>query len=88
MCEGAKYGAGDTVTVILEVDTAPRVVKVPPDFKNALATNKAARERWEISSYTHRKEFADWITGAKQPETRARRLAKAVEMLAAGKFIS
>ncbi len=88
MCAGAKCAPGDTVKVVMELDTTPRVVKTPPDLQKALAKNKAARERWDGLSYTHRREFANWITGAKQPETRDRRLAKTLEMLVAGKNIS
>ncbi len=81
-------GPGDTVKVVIEPDTAPRTVELPPDLKKALKTNAAARESWERYSYTHRKEFAQWLTEAKKPETRARRLEKALEMLAAGKNLS
>jgi len=35
-------------------------------------------------SYTHKKEYTRWITGAKREETRAARLAKSVEMLRSG----
>jgi uncharacterized protein YdeI (YjbR/CyaY-like superfamily) len=35
-------------------------------------------------SYTHRKEYADWIEEAKRPETRARRVTKAVGMIREG----
>ncbi len=81
-------GPGDTVRVSLEPDTAPREVEVPPDLKRAIAASKTAQQSWDRYSYTHRKEFANWITEAKKPETRARRLEKAVEMLAAGKNLS
>ncbi len=81
-------GPGDTVKVAIEPDTAPRIVEVPPDLKKAIASNKNAQSSWDKYSYTHRKEFAQWITEAKKPETRARRLEKAVEMLAAGKNLS
>jgi uncharacterized protein YdeI (YjbR/CyaY-like superfamily) len=72
----------------MEPDTAPRTVEVPPDLKKALGANKAAHAAWDKYSYTHRKEFAQWVTEAKKPETRARRLEKAMEMLAAGKNLS
>jgi len=32
-------------------------------------------------SYTHRKEYVNWINEAKKEETRQRRLIKAIEML-------
>ena len=36
---------------------------------------------WSKLAFTHRKEFAQWISGAKQEETRERRAAKAVAMI-------
>ncbi len=83
MREGAKVGVGDTVRVVLEPDTAPRIVEVPADLKKALAKNKEAKAAWERYSYPHRKEFAKWITEAKKPETRERRLEKTLQMLVA-----
>ena len=67
----------------IELDTEPREVDVPADLEAALdAEAKAAFERM---SYTHRKEYAEWIEEAKRPETRERRVAKAVEMIREGK---
>ena len=88
MREGAKCGVGDTVKVVLEPDTAPRTAEPPPDLRKALTSNKAAQDAWDRYSYTYRKEFAQWITEAKKPETRARRLEKTLEMLAAGRNLS
>ena len=42
-----------------------------------------ARVQWEKLSYTHKKEHADAIVQAKKPETRARRVERTLEMLAA-----
>lgn len=81
-------GPGDRVMVSIEPDTAPRVVTVPPDLKKALKANPKASATWDRYAYTHRKEFANWITEAKKPETRARRLDKTIEMLAAGRNLS
>ncbi|MBZ5568129.1 MAG: YdeI/OmpD-associated family protein [Acidobacteriia bacterium] len=88
MREGGQCGVGDTVTVVMEPDTAPRTIQAPPDLKKAMKTNQAAQAAWDRYSYTHRKEFVQWITGAKKPETRARRLEKSVSMLAAGRNLS
>ena len=88
MREGGKCGVGDTVKVVMEPDTAPRIIQAPPDLKKALKTNHAAQAAWDRYSYTCRKEFAQWITEAKKPETRARRLEKSIAMLAAGRNLS
>lgn len=58
-----------------------RTVVVPSDLRKLLAKNRAARERFAKLSFTHRKEYVAWIEEAKKPETRARRLAKTLEML-------
>lgn len=81
--EGAKVKAGDLVAVVMERDEAPREVAVPADLKGALAADPAAKGAWEKASYTHRKETVLAIEEAKKPETRARRVAKALEELRA-----
>jgi len=87
MREGAGAKGGDTVSIIMEVDTEPRVVDVPADFKKALAKNKDAKAAFDKLSYTHRKEFVRWIEDAKKEETRARRIEKALLMMTEGKHL-
>jgi len=81
--EGAKAQAGETVSVVMERDDEPRTVEAPADFARALKSSKAAREAWDKSSYTHRKEIVQAIEAAKKPETRARRIEKALAELSA-----
>jgi hypothetical protein len=83
--EGAKARAGDTITVQMERDEEPRVITPPQDFARALKANKDAQATWEKLSYTHQKEYAKAIEEAKKPETRARRIEKAIAQLSAGK---
>lgn len=83
--EGAGVAAGDTVTLVLEKDEAPRVVEVPPALEAALAADPGARATFERLSYSHRKEYVDWITEAKREESRQRRVERAVAMLREGK---
>lgn len=85
MREGAKAKAGDLVSVVMERDNEPRVVTPPADFARALKASQAALAAWERLSYTHRKEYAKAIEEAKKPETRARRIEKAIAALAAAK---
>lgn len=61
-------------------DIRPPIL-LPADAKAALAKNASAKAAWENLSYTHRKEHAEAITGAKKPETRERRITKMIEML-------
>lgn len=85
MREGAKIKAGETISVMMERDDEPRVITPPKDFARALAANKAALAAWDKLSYTHRKEYAKAIEEAKKPETRARRIEKAIAALATPK---
>lgn len=75
---------GDAIEITVVPDDTPRVVTVPKDLAAALKPEKAARAFFDTLSYTHRKEYVRWIEEAKKEETRARRVAKAVEMLKAG----
>jgi len=83
MREGAKVKAGDTVEFAMEKDDEPRSIATPPDLLKALNARKSVKAIWDKLSYTHRKEYIDAIEEAKKPETRVRRIAKAVEMIAA-----
>ena len=82
---GAGVEGGQTVSMTMERDTEPRVITPPAELARALKTNKAARAAWDKLSYTHRKEHARAVEEAKRPETRERRVERAVAELAAGK---
>ena len=60
-------------------------VKVPTDLEKALARNARARASFERFSPSHRREYVEWIEEAKRAETRARRVATAIEWMAEGK---
>jgi len=79
--EGAGVKPGDTVEVVMERDEAERTVEAPPQLKKEFARNKKAREKWDTLSFSHKKEMAISIRGAKQEETRTRRLAKIMQVL-------
>jgi len=81
--DAAGVKAGDIVRVTVEPDTEIREAEMPPELAAALQKNAAARDRWEKLSYTHKKEHAESILKAKKPETRTRRIQKAVAMLSA-----
>ena len=85
---GAKANPGDMVAVVMERDNEEWTVEPPAELVKAFRRNKAARALWQKLAYTHRKEFAQWISGAKQAETRERRAAKAVTMIIEKKTIS
>jgi uncharacterized protein YdeI (YjbR/CyaY-like superfamily) len=65
---------------------APRPeLAVPDDLAAALRANPAARATFDKFSPSHRREYIEWITEAKTPATRSRRLQTAVEWMAEGK---
>ncbi len=76
---------GNKVQVQLNEDTEPRVVKVPEDFQLALDTHPNVLAFFKKLSYTHQKEYVQWIEGAKRAATRQNRIVKAIEMMKAGK---
>ena len=67
---GAGAQPGDMVDVVMERDEEERTVGAPPLLKKALAKNKTAQANWEKLSFTHKREMALAIIGAKQEETR------------------
>lgn len=73
-------GPGDGVAVTLELDTVERTVTVADDLAAALA-EAGLRDAFDGLSYSHRREYVNWIDEAKKPETRARRIAGTVERL-------
>ncbi len=81
--EPAGLSAGDTVEVTLELDTAPRTVEVPEDLAAALAA-AGVRSAFDALSPSARKAHVTSVEGTANPETRARRVAKAVASLAGG----
>ena len=74
-------GDGAEVDVVLEADTEPRVVEPPAELAKALAKDARARAGWEAMSFTHQREWAESISGAKQADTRTRRVAQAIAAL-------
>jgi hypothetical protein len=72
---------GDAIEVTLEVDDAPRVVEVPPELAEAFAADPDAAAAWAKLSYSHQRQHAEPIADAKSPETKARRVAKTLEIL-------
>jgi hypothetical protein len=82
--EAAGLEGTETLQVTLTLDEAPRVAEAPKDLEKAL---KAAKlwDAWSAQSFTHQREHCEAVEQAKKPETRARRIFKAVEMVKAKK---
>lgn len=58
---------------------------VPADFRKALSKNPKAKTVFDSFSYSHRKDYVEWVTEAKTEATRNKRMATSIEWLAAGK---
>ena len=79
----------DSTGTALKIGSKPKVAKpeiaMPDDFAAELAKAAGARERFDSWAPSHRREYLEWITEAKRPETRAKRIGEAGEWIAEGK---
>ena len=74
-------GHGDRIHVEVWQDTTERVIDIPPDLAQGLKDNPTADHAWEKLSYSHRREYAEYILSAKKEETRQSRVIKTLERL-------
>jgi hypothetical protein len=72
---GAKLG---------DAKPARKALVVPADLETVLKKDEEAWANWEKFSYSHKKEYVEWVVDAKQEETRKRRIAQALEMIREG----
>src|SRR5881275_1208536 len=79
--EAAGVTAGNPLTVGLEYDAEIRAVDLPQALRRALEADAAAAAAFEKLSYTRKKEFIQWVTGAKRADTQRRRMEQALAML-------
>ena len=56
-----------------------------PDYMPGKGIIAGANETFEKFSYSHKKEYVEWIVEAKTDATREKRLAQAMEMMSEGK---
>lgn len=76
---------GDQVKITLEEDAEARVVELPSDLLDAFKHAPDAQAFFDGLSYTHQKEYVNWINEAKRETTRQQRVTKTIEMLKKGK---
>jgi uncharacterized protein YdeI (YjbR/CyaY-like superfamily) len=69
----------------LEADDQPRTVAPPADLADALTADPEAKAAFDGLSFTHQREYAEWVAEAKRAETRRRRVEQAVQMLRDGR---
>ena len=81
----AGVAAGDEIEVTLELDTAPRVLEVPPELAAALDADPQARAFFDGLSYSNKRVFTLSVEGTNNPETKARRVEKAIALMREGR---
>lgn len=86
LSEAAGAEAGDVVALEIAPAAEEPEPAIPADLRAALATAEPkARVVWEDITPIARRDWIQWITSAKQAETRTRRVKNACSMLASGK---
>ena len=82
--DAAGADAGDVVTLEIAPAAEEPEPMVPADLRKALAAAPKARALWSVITPIARRDWIHWITSAKQPETRARRIKNAARCLRRG----
>lgn len=82
---GAGVAGGDEVNVDIDLDTAPREVRVPTDFAAALDAAPEARRTFDGLSFSNKSWHVLQVESARTDETRQRRIAKSVDILKQGR---
>ena len=77
--------AGDEIEVTLELDTAPREIEVPPELAAALDADPQAKAFFDGLSYSNKRVFTLNVEGTSNPDTKARRVEKAIALMREGR---
>jgi len=83
--EAAGASVGESVVLEITPTSKEPEPRIPADLRQALAGAPKARALWSDITPIARRDWVHWITSARQPETRARRVVSACSMLAEGK---
>jgi bifunctional DNA-binding transcriptional regulator/antitoxin component of YhaV-PrlF toxin-antitoxin module len=83
--QASGLSGGDPVRVTLTVATGPREVEVPADLAAALAADEQAGAFFAGLSNSLQRYHADQVGSAKSPETRQRRIDKALALFREGR---
>lgn len=84
--ESTGLGRGDAVEVALEVDTAPRPVRVPEELRAIFEADPEVAALYDELPPSHRRAWASYVADAKRPETRLRRARRAPDGIRARAF--
>jgi hypothetical protein len=79
--KAAHADVGDIVSIELRLDRDSRELPVPADLRAALKEHPKARKAFERLASGQRRQFIKWFDSAKAPETRVRRLGRAIDVL-------
>jgi hypothetical protein len=71
-------------TKLTDAKPARKALVVPEDLEQVLHKDPTAWANWEAFPYSHKKDYIEWVTDAKQEETRKRRIAQALEKIREG----
>ncbi|MEO8069647.1 MAG: DUF1801 domain-containing protein [Flavobacteriales bacterium] len=71
-------------TKLADAKPARKTLDVPEELLDVLHRDEQAWQHWEKFSYSNKKEYAEWVTDAKQEETKKRRIAQALEKIREG----
>ena len=83
--EASGLKGGDAVQVTLALDTAPRELEVPTELAAALAADPTAKAFFDGLSHSNKRVFTLSVEGTNNPETKARRVEKAVLLMREGR---
>jgi hypothetical protein len=81
----ARAAVGEVVSLAIAPAQTSLEARVPADLRRVLASAPKAQAQWSAITAAARRDWVLWITTARRPETRARRIAGACDMLAGGK---
>ena len=72
-------------TGLWDKDNRPQIsFDIPPEFAKALVRNKKAKENFDKLAPTYRKHYIAWISIAKRPDTKKRRIEESIALLEKG----
>ena len=71
-------------TGLWKAHAAAESLTLPPELKKALDGNPAAKKNWPTYTESQRKMFLYMVNGAKRPETRAKRVARVIDIVSSG----
>jgi len=73
---------------VLKKAASPKELRIPADFLMRMKKKKAASAAFDQLSYSHKKEYVEWITEARREETRIKRMNTAIEWLQEGRSLN